>query len=51
MNSDFRIGYQASVACLLMDRFQGANFKDYGIRNDAANQILSLIFGKEYKAL
>ena len=37
--------YQANVAMTLYDRFQGADWKDPGTRNRAADDILSLVFG------
>ena len=37
-------GYEANVAMLLHDRFDGADFKDKEVREDAAIQILELIF-------
>ncbi len=39
------IGYVANVAMWLHDRFQGADFTDETVRNAAAYQILSLVFG------
>lgn len=40
---DFLLAYEANVAMLLYDKFGGV-FKDYKIRNDAARDILKLIF-------
>ena len=39
-----RIAYEANVAMLLHDHFNEADFTDHATRNDAARQILQLIF-------
>jgi len=40
---DFQHTYEANIAMLLYDRFGGI-FQDYKTRNDAAKEILKLIF-------
>lgn len=39
-----REAYRANIAMLLHDRFNRVNFKNYEMRNGAAEEILKLIF-------
>lgn len=43
-NKDFRYGYQSNIAMLLYDRY---GITDYGSRNQAANDIMKVIFDAE----
>ncbi len=43
-NEDTALGYEANVAMLLSDHYNRANFKDPKTRNEAAKDILKLIF-------
>lgn len=36
--------YASNIAMLLHDHFDGADFKDHGVRNEAAAMLLSLLF-------
>ena len=38
---DFRIGYQANIACVLLDRL---NITDYETRNTIADEIIKVVF-------